>query len=177
MPKWRGTLQKYWGQAASYWTNVYWIDAATIIEAGAVLSSIRTAELPLYTSGIIITNGRVDDAIPGSDVYLTLPYNNAGTRSAPTSDIAPLWVTSRVDFGVCGMGRPARKYLRGTLWEEDFTYNGLSANQLSRLNTYGAAIVGLAVTDPDGQDLVSANPFPSPQMRQLRRGKKKPSTP
>lgn len=173
MTKYRGTLQKYWAQAASYWTNVYWIDAATLVDAGAVLTNIKNAELPLYTSGIIVTNGRVDDAVPDTDVYLTLPYNNAGTRAGPTSDIAPLWVTSRVDFGVSGMGRPSRKYLRGTLWEEDFTYNGLSANQLTRLNTYGAAIVGLTVVDPDGQDLISYSPFPAPQMRQLRRGKKR----
>lgn len=173
MPKWRGTLQKYWAAAGAYWTNVYWIDAVDIITAGNVLGNIKTAELPLYTSGIVITNGRVDDAIQDTDVYLTLPYNNAGTRAGPTSEIAPLWVTSRVDFGVSGMGRPSRKYLRGTLWEEDFSYNALSAGQLARLNTYGAAIVAQAVVDPDGQDLISYAPWNAPQMRQLRRGKKR----
>lgn len=178
MTLFRATLQKYAAFATRYWTNVYWVDAADIATASEILNDIMVAERPLYTGAVTITSGRVDDAIPGTDQYITSPFNLAGTRTNPTSsEMAPLWVTARVDFAVTGIGRPSRKYLRGVLWESDFSHSAVVAGMLTLLQTYANAIVALPMMDVDGQSFAGGFPYNAPQMRQLRRGKKRTVTP
>lgn len=176
-PPFRCIIEKYQPSQAEYWTNVYWINVADLEAANTVAASIMAAERPLYWNGVTITKTRVDDNTPNTDQFITVPQNLLGTRTTPASNNAPLWVTARVDFAVAGNGRPSRKYLRGVLFEEDFDSISLVTAVKNLLQTYANTIAGLAVCDPDLQDITSGAPFNSPQMRQLRRGSKKPVTP
>jgi len=174
---WRVTVEKYFATAGEYWTNVYHIAATTMPDAITAANAICSAELPLYYNHTVLTKARIDDGIEDTDVSNTIVKNLTGTRGANTTDMLPLFITSRVDFGATDGGRPSRKYLRGTLAEGDTGMAALTNTMLTLLANYGLAIVGTSVCDPQGFDLNSAAPFTAPQMRQLRRGSKKKATP
>lgn len=176
-PPFRIIVEKYMASNGEYWVNQYWTPAVDLDAANTVAASVMAAERLLYWNGVTITKTRVDDNTPLTDQFITVPQNLAGTRATPASNSAPLWVTARVDFAVAGNGRPSRKYLRGVLFEEDFSSIDLSTTVKTLLQTYANTIVGLNICDPDMQDLLSGAPFNAPQMRQLRRGSKKPATP
>lgn len=175
MPRFRATVEKFHGGYAHFWTNIYWVEAGDLAAALPVANSIATAELPLYSASVTVTKVRVDDAVENTDAFLTTVRNAIGTRAASAADSLPLFVVARVDFSAAGGGRPSRKYIRGCLDEADVQPLNLVAGVKTILQTYGDAIVGLAVVDPDGADLTSAAVWPRAAMRQMRRGSKKRS--
>lgn len=168
----RITIEKYSATLGRYWTNVYQSGAATLAAASAHGLELAAAERPLYPSHIVITKVRADDNVKNTDNYKTTPLNQAGTRATQTTDSAPLFVTARVDFASADSGAPSRKYIRGTLTEDEFTWNALQASALTRLQTYADAVVASAAVDPDNADLTTGSVFPAPQMRQLKRKKR-----
>jgi len=169
----RITIEKYMPLFPEYWTNIYWVNALDMPTAQAVVPALINAEKALYTNVVTITKARVDDGVPGTDVFSTSIHNVVGTRATPASEMMPLFVVLRVDFGSLDGGRPSRKYLRGVLWETDGTHASLNAPLLTLAANYGLAVVGTAVCDPQGFDLNSAAPWSAPAMRQLRRGSKR----
>lgn len=129
-------------------------------------------------TGSYITKARIDDNVKDTDNYDTVSYNREGEATHSTVELVPLFVVGRVDFDVSGGGSPSRKYLRAVLSEGDISFVSLGATAISRLNAFGDAIVAIGtICDPQGQLFVDAVVWPAPQMRQLRRGSKKKSTP
>lgn len=175
MALFRLTVEKYSAAFSEYWVNVYWLTGASVDEFTADVNAVVAAERALYLPHVVITKARVDDGVKNTDVFRTYIYNQSGLRTGPVGDVAPLWVTARVDLQAA-LGRPSRKYLRGCMVENDFSATALAGPMLTALQTYGDAIIGTAaVVDVDGQELIGASPFNAPQMRQLRRGSKKSS--
>lgn len=176
---WRISIEKFMASGAEYWTNIYYNNNATLADAVIRAGELVAAERPLYGPQVTVTKARVDDFTEGTDVGQTIVYNLPGTRTADLSgSYLPLFVTARVDFGAADAGRPSRKYLRGTLTEDDLLGPlSLSAASIARLQTYADAITDGSSCDVDGADLTTGVPWPAPQMRQLRRGKKRTVTP
>lgn len=177
MALWRGIVEKYYAGANKYWVNTYWVNEATLGAALTTLSSIATAERPLYVSAMTITKIRVDDGQPNTDVFATGVLNLAGTRGSPGGDIQPPWYTARVDFQAAEGGRPSRKYLRNVLFESDSSATSIAAGMTTLLQTYATAVAATTYCDVDGSDIQSGTPWTAPQMRQEHRKKKKPITP
>lgn len=167
------TVEKHQASMAEYWVNTYRVQAQDLAAAGIIGDSIADAELPMYPASIVITKVNIRDENPATDQFITLVYNQAGTRNTTgLTQQGPLFVCMRIDFQVANYGRPCRKYIRG-LYEEDFGALLLNTNIMALGNTYAAAIANLAVVDPDGQDITSGAVNPATAMRQLRRGSKK----
>lgn len=178
MPVYRVMVEKHWAALNEFWTNVYYASGASLSDIATVATALVNAERPLYTAACTITKTHVDDMVPDTDVFETIPRNLSGTRTEPTSShLAPLFVVARVDFAVAGGGRPSRKYLRGVLWETDFNISALESGMLTLLNTYATAVASSGACDPQGQDIASGSAKNAPAMRQLRRGSKKKLTP
>ena len=173
----RVTVEKHYAAFQAYWTNIYWITAADLAAGLTQAQAIVNAEKPLYANHITITKARVDDGVPETEQFSTLVPNAVGTRATPAGDDFPLFLTARVDFQVADNGRPCRKYLRGVLFESDSGIAVLGAGIKTILQTYATAIAATTACDPQGFDIVSGAPFGAPQMRQLRRGSKRPATP
>jgi hypothetical protein len=169
----RVTTEKYFATAGEYWTNVYWVAANTMADAITAANSLCTAELALYYNHTVLTKARIDDGNENTDISNTVIKNQTGTRGANTTDMLPLFICARVDFGATDGGRPSRKYLRAVLAEGDTGMAALTTGVLTLLANYGLAVVGTTACDPQGFDLTAASPFTAPQMRQLRRGSKK----
>lgn len=177
MPRFRITIEKNRPDTQRTWTNIYYVNVADLQTAITHIANFANAERALYPSFVYITKGRADDAVANTDQYGTQVFNAAGLRTPPNSDSAPLWVTARVDFTVAGFTSPSRKYLRGCLFESDFTINALGTDITALLNTYADTVVALPFCDVDMEDIIDGVPFPAPQMRQLKRGSKKKNTP
>lgn len=178
MPLYRITTEKYAPWAMRYWTNRYIIDVPSWQDGIDLITPIANAERPLYTAASAsITKGRLDDMIEGNQVHATVTLNLAGSRVAPASNLAPLWVTARVDFAPADWGRPSRKFIRGALYESDYDALSLDAAIKALLQTYANTIAGLAVVDPQGSNLVTGSVWNGPQERQLKRGSKRKPAP
>lgn len=179
MPVFRVTVEKFVPSSNMFFSNVYHINAGTLAEGANQLTAFATAERPIFVPGVTVAKSRIDDRTPNTDNFITFSHNLAGTKAIPAgAEQAPWWVVSRVDFMTGVPGRPSRKYLRGTLFEADFTMIALSAGQLTLLNNYAAAILAIpGICDVDGQALTAFAVFNSPAMRQLRRGSKKKPIP
>lgn len=160
-----------------YWTNRYFTTTA-VDAAGTVLDAIAAAHRNILASNCILTKIRIDDNVQGTDNFDTVSKNAAGLVATGGGDMLPLWVTARVDFDVAGGGRASRKYLRGIVGESAVDFTTLSSGLITLMNTFGDAIIAVGtICDPQGNLFVDAVPWPSPQMRQLRRGSKKNVTP
>lgn len=172
---WRLTIQKFHNVYNKYWTNIYWSAAASATAANTTLDALVAAEKALYPSNVIVTAGRIDDGVPNTDIFTTIKYNQAGTRTAGSG--LPLFMTARVDFSIAAQGRPARKYLRSVINEEDIVGYTLQSGVITALTTYGTAVTATDVCDPQGSNIEIAAVWPQAQMRQERRGSKKKVTP
>lgn len=172
----RITIEKYMASAAEYWTNIYHAPGNDVAAAGVIAAGLVAAELPLYNAGIIITKYRVDDMVEDTDVGHTEVVNAVGTSGQGNVNM-PLFVVVRVDFSTIGGGRPSRKYIRGTLQEDDVTFTSLGASPITRCGIYAAAAIGTGFVDIDQQGINSYAVLPFPAMRQLRRGSKKKVAP
>lgn len=171
------TIEKYRADVHEYWTNIYHLVATDVGDALTYTDSIVAAERPLYTGAVTITKGRVDDALPNTDVSAVKVFNVAGTRTPPLEHAVPLFVVARVDFTVLGGGRPSRKYLRSVFYEADISFTIIEAPVKALLQTYANAVCSTGMCDVDNQAFVVGVPFPAPAMRQLRRGSKKKKDP
>lgn len=172
------TSEKYSSTHGEYWVNNYYAEGTDWTSLATEVAAIVAAERPVHLPFVQLTKVRVSDLVQGNNNYATYVQNLLGTAPNPAGDSVPLWVTARVDFTTVGGGSPSRKYLRGCMQEADMTFNSLTAAQLARLQTYGNAIIAIpALCDVDGALFSAASPFNSPQMRQLRRGSKRPDTP
>lgn len=179
MPLFYLVTEKYFGGYGRYWTNRYNVTATDLADASSVIAGVLAAEQAVHIAGVRITKVRVSDTVPNTDNFITqnVNLNCTGGAGALVALLAP-FNCARVDFNVSGGGRPCMKYLRGCLDETETAYSGHGTTLTSRLQTYGDAIVAIAkMTDPQGNDLASASPFPFPQMHDISRASKKPSTP
>lgn len=172
-------VEKYWAALNEYWTNVYYTNTGTLSDAVTLAAGIATLERALYPSSVTITKVRADDMVPNTDNFATQVLNLAGTRTAmATGSWLPLFNTVRVDFSSADAGRPSRKYIRGTLNEDDLAGPvSLETGTLTRVATYASALVGLAVCDVDGADLTNYATWPAPNIHDLHRRSKKKTTP
>lgn len=176
MPQ-RITIQMYAPTQMYYWTNRYWTTDA-VASAGDTLDALVAAHRLVLRSDFYVHSARIDDGVPNTDNFDTVTYNLAGTVTGDLATTLPFYNTARVDFDVAGGGRPSRKYLRGLLIENDISFVTLAAGAITNMNSYGDAVVAIGtICDPQGNLFVDAVPFPAPQMRQIRRGSKKPVTP
>jgi hypothetical protein len=173
----RITIEKYHASSGEYWVNRYHHGGSSMADAVTAGNALVAAELMVHHSSVLFTKFRVDDAVPNTDVFQTVPLNLNG-NSGNTGDIMPLFVCARVDIEVAGGGRPSRKFFRGALTEQMVT--GMKVEQLfvdqfkTRLNT---AFTTLGLVDVDGQLWTSVAPSPIVGEHQLRRGSKKKVTP
>lgn len=174
----RITIQKFTAGYGLYWTNRYLTTISNMADAKGVMDRLVAAERVLYTSGTVITNGRVDDNVEDTDEYATTAYNLPGTRAAVATDFIAPWVVGRVVFSVADLGRPLQKYIRMFVSEGDTAGPfALSSAAMAILNQYATAVVAEPICDPAGNLVVAGAAFPNVAMRQLRRGKKKKDTP
>lgn len=161
-----------------FWTNVYWINEATVAGAMPAAAEIVGAERAIHWNQVLFTRYRVDDAVKNTDNYVTGIINGMG-QVAFDSQSMPLFVVLRVDFTVAG-SRPSRKYLRGCLQESnvDGPINLVAASVNAWQNLYADRVANVATFgDVDGQDITAGRVHPRVAMRQLRRGSKKKVTP
>jgi hypothetical protein len=159
------------------WVNVYWL-AGAIGDNGAAAADIIQAEQAVHYSPILITKARLDDGVEDTDVYANILINEFGARAIGSSQLLPLFNCLRVDFAAGG-GSPSRKYLRGCLSEADVNFMTIDPDGVVGLQgLYGTPVAAVAnFVDVDGEDITQATTFPFVQMRQLRRGSKKKTTP
>lgn len=170
-------IEHYHASSGRRWTNRYFTtDAWTA--AGTTMDALVAAHRAIMPTSVIITKVRVDDNVEETNNYDTVAINQAGLVDYSSQEMLPLWNTARVDFDVAGGGSPSRKFLRAVLAESNTNFMQLHPNLITALNTYGDAIVAIGtICDPQGQLFVDAVPWPSPQMRQQNRKKKKKSIP
>lgn len=171
-------VQKSLGAGQMYWTNRYLLDYAdpSAVPSGE-FNAIVAGERAMHSNLVQFVSLRISDIVEGTDNYIVWPLTGTG-GVIPTGNPLPGWVTYRVDFGF-GAGRPGRKYYRvyvgegqqnGNVWET--SYRG---DVQALMNTMIAAAP--SICSPDGVNVITAVAKNELQMRQLRRGTKRPLTP
>jgi hypothetical protein len=160
-----------------FWTNRYLIEAASLEDANTTGSQIISREIEFHYNPVLFTRYRVRDNNPGTDLFQTVPINQQGAKGLNNSQVLPLFNTLRIDFPA-GVGRPSRKYYRGCLTELDINganldFNGVGLTIENALDQF----VLYPLVDPQGSDLQRGVLWPRVQMRQLRRGSKRRTTP
>lgn len=168
MTLFRATIEKTLQLTPSdKWTNVYHINAASILDAQDISDSIAALEQAIYKDYVAITRIAVaNPAVPGSsssrNVYL------AGSVTGDSTLMLPLFNTVLVQL-LPAAGRPSPKYLRLPLQEGDVTSGKLTSTLTGFVDTnYSVPLVALTgVADEDGQDIIGYNTPDRVQMRQL----------
>lgn len=175
MALWSLDIEKYLG--GEYWTNRYIINQTDITAAQASGLGITNFERSITSDLVTFTKYRVSDLDPATDVYVIVPLGNLGQRGAATP-LLPLFNVVRVDFGT-GFGRPSRKYLRGVLVEGDISFNTISTDLITLINTnYADPLVAApSYVDVDGEPIINRAVHPDVAMRQLRRGTRRRTEP
>jgi len=166
-----------------YWTNVYHVEADTLAIASNMAGEIAVAERTFHLQAVQFTKARIRTATEGDEIFVTRPLNFAGTVPV-TSPIIPLFNTIRVDIQATE-GRPSRKFYRGCLAEDkidgmvvlDQVRDFVAQNLDSLITGNQGGAVPVNWVDVDGQPLVALSVFQPVQMRQLRRGSRKRTTP
>ena len=174
----RCTIEKYHAQTGEYWTNVYHIlgspdDLASGVNTAMLLVQ---AERAFHTTSVLFTKLRVDDGVPGTFIHTSMAVNQYGQRSV-NGELMPLFVVLRVDLNAGSAPRPARKYYRGVLTEDDVS--GMRIVNVSLLTSVVTALDDVLVQyglHPGDFEISSSNTSPTVGMRQLRRGSKKKNT-
>lgn len=160
-----------------YWTNVYHVNAADQAAATTAGLAIVEIERDVHYNSVIFTKMRARPAVVGSLGNIT-SLNVTGDRAAAGLQMLPLFNTIRVDFNTA-VGRPSRKYIRGPIAETDQDGGNLvSAMQTLFSTSFRAPLLALgSYVDVDGEAFVSGQVYVPVQMRQLRRGSKRKTTP
>lgn len=175
MPIFKVDIEKQLG--TEFWTNVYYVDTASLTDAHTVGAEIVVAERSIHRNDVLFTKYRTSDMVPGTDQFITEPLNVYGALAVASPHLA-LFNVLRVDLGV-GIGRPSRKYLRGVLLEGDVSFNDIEAGSLALFQTDYADDLELIeeLVDIDGQPIIDCTVYPKVAMRQLRRGSRRSTTP
>jgi hypothetical protein len=161
-----------------YWTNRWLLALASPADvSNAMVTAICNEEAQLHATTVTIISVRVSDMVEGTDNFFIYPKNIPGTVT-DVADPMPGFVTLRCDFGV-GPGRPLRKYWRTYVGEGQTTggvwapsYVSVATDRMEELLTLVPSIC-----DPQGNVATSVAVKSALQMRQLRRGTRKPLTP
>jgi hypothetical protein len=175
VPRYNVDVQK--SRGGIYWTNRYQLERNEPGLTPAEVAAFRSAEGPIHATTVQFVSLRISDAVPGTDNFAVYPLT--GTGGTPDGGTPlPGFCCLRVDIPV-GFGRPCRKYYRvyvgeaqsnGQTWIPEYV-----ADTQALMNTLQSTVAGLV--DPQG------NPWGVPvvktviQMRQLRRGSKRQTTP
>lgn len=168
------TIQKTFNQR--YWVNVYHLDTAVADSADAAVALIA-AERAVHHISVLLTTCRLATVTPGDDVYVTLPVNQFGQKNSGATNMMATFIAARIDFA-CAVGRPSRKFIRGSLQEEEVNGWTLAGPGASLYATYGAAVIAVpGICDVDGEELTGSAVWPEITGRQHRRGSKKKSIP
>lgn len=168
-------IEKYY--QGEYWVNRYFINAASLTDAGLIAEQVYNAERTITNAPITFTKLSVRTTTKDDYVYQTVPLNTPGQNSG-TSPLMPLFVVCRIDLTV-NNSRPSRKYLRGVLREDLVTGMKIDDAMVSYVNTsYTNVLAGISgLVDPQNADIYGGSCSPITGMRQLRRGSKKKVTP
>lgn len=154
------------------WTNRYLVDIApTNVLAATRMNSLVEIERQVHYDMVFFTRARISTLADDDDDFMIIEYGTFGARATGEDGVLPLFNVSRIDFHAA-VGRPSRKYLRGTLTEQDVENNNiLPATVSGPLSTYGTSIVAFdTVVDPQGDNLDAFTVHVPVGMRQLRRG-------
>lgn len=171
MPVFQVDVQKR--LVAEYWTNRYFVSDDTIAGASLVAEDIADAERLFHGNAVEFVSVRTSTVAEGDDTYVTTPLFGFGELTL--TDYLPLWNVIRVLFGGTG-GRPYYKLYRGCLDESNVLGSVLSAPLITAVNSACAVFSGV-VTTGLGELLATGTVDPRVRMRQLRRGKRKRTTP
>lgn len=178
MPDFQVDIEKVFG--TEYWTNVYTVQAPAITEASGIANQIVQIERAVLVNGVTITKVRTSLAgEENPDQFIVTPVNQNGTyEETGVGQLLPLFNCARVDFSA-GMGRPARKYLRGLLKEGNVDGSTLTSGLVTHINTnYVAPLIALGTVAKQGGGFYTAGAVFVPiAMRQLRRGSRRRTTP
>ena len=159
----------YYGE---YITNVYHVDTPTIDAAAAAALDIVDIHAALVVATVNYNHVRVSSPTPADNVYLSIPINVPGTRSAGSQDMPP-FCRFRVDMSV-GATRPLRKFLMSPQ-QDDCVGGGLTPTAQTFVATnYCTPLVALGVVcSPAGLPVISAGVDQRVGMRQLKRASKR----
>jgi hypothetical protein len=177
MPLFSLDIQKQRG--TEFWTNRYILQLADVVSGSTSAAALVEAERAITLSSVTFTSYRVSDQTPNTDVFSITPIGLVGLRTSGVGTEMPLFNVARVDFQV-SMGRPSRKYIRGSLIEGDSeSYGALIPAYLQLVNdNYVAGCLAVAAyVDVDGQSLISGACNANVGMRQLRRGSRRRTEP
>ena len=160
-----------------YWTNVYHVSAPDQATAVGQGNNIVTIEKTVHAANTTFTKMRVRNVSVLGMAPSIVPLTGTGGRATP-ADYLPMYCTARVDFGKA-TGRPNRKYLRVFLGESDQANGNLTSTFENTMQvSYANQILALGfICDSDGTLISSADAITQVQMRQLRRGSKRVTTP
>lgn len=161
------------------WTNRYLVDfLPDDLLAVSHMNQLVGDERAVHYDQVFFTRVKASSLADDDDEYMVIELGVPGLRSTGEDGVLPLFNISRVDFTPT-TGRPSRKYLRGTLTEQDVENNNiLPATVSGPLAAYGTAIIARDyVVDPQGDNLVAFSVHVPVGMRQLRRGTRRRTEP
>lgn len=161
-----------------YWTNRYLLNVASPADVSEAMAwAFGEYESQFHGTSVQFVSIRVSDMVENTDNFYIYPVSYAGVISDGGAAL-PGYVTTRVDLGV-GAGRPLRKYYRTYVGEDKIVGSVWESAYRTLVQTNIAALLALVPTwcDPQGNEATSIAVKLPIQMRQLRRGTKKPLTP
>lgn len=160
MPIWKCSLRKAFGAPFNVkWSNTYYIDAGTALEAGDVGYILWTeGERTFHTAGIycyeMYLNNLADPPNSPGQIYPIAAGDQRGTFPGYNAGATfPLWNTLRVDFSVTA-SRPSRKFYRLGLVPANYDNGNITAGLAGVVDSGCEAIAGNPfVVDVDGQNV------------------------
>jgi hypothetical protein len=164
-------------QFGEFWSNRYFVEAATLAAAADKAEEIANIENNVYPPHTIVSKVRVDDLNPQTDNFITRQLDLAGGRAATSPDM-PLFVCWRVDLAVSAGGRPDRKFLKG-VQHSDSSGGGITAASRAFVDAqYVQPLLALAgLISGGGGTYTGGTVLERAGMRQLRRGSRRRATP
>lgn len=163
---------------ARYWTNRYFVQAATIQDAQDIGDLIVAAEKTIHLNYVIFASMLTSSIIEGDSAFLVKPLSGVGARTA--TGPMPLTVCARVLLQPDNFGKPDVKYLRGCIGPGDLgTATLLGGPFVNTINSgYCAAILAIEdVCTDNGQSYATVGVSPKVSQHQLTRGTRKAVTP
>lgn len=174
MPLWKIDVQKTYN--GEYWTNRYLTNVPDILTADAVADDIIAAERIFHLSSTSFVKKRVATMVEADNTFLSTPLLLSGLRAIGSNQPLALFNTLRIDFPA-GYGRPSRKYYRGVLTEADVIGAFITGPLMPIIENGLTALYAAAVCDPQETTLGRGVVIVPVQMRQMRRGTRRRTTP
>lgn len=171
MPVYQLDIEKRF--SSEFWTNRYFLNGTSLVEAIGVAPAFVAAERAFHPSSVEFVKYRLSTVAEGDNEFYTEPLG--GTGLVALSDFLPLWNVVRVTFGIVGR-RPHYKLYRGILGEPN-TLNGIIAP--TTLEEIQTALENISDVNTTGTGVTLGPGIPDSRirMRQLRRGTRKRKTP